>query len=415
MIEKKKTTILRYICLFLACTLLLGSCTSLPVNLDFHLMRGTPTPTATPDPDIVIQAFSDAEIMSAIQISLDHYARAYNENNPDFLALAVDQENLPFRRMVKNMFESYQESIFAGSYQYNFHVESIQRWGQGFVLAHITTQEGLAADWIFRFAQGSWVLAEPNLEQAGEPTRVATEHFIFETYPWNGELNDEIIQLMDNAAARVQQKLGRLPEEKALVKILPGYTIDPYSDPNAMAYFGSSGIEDMDEIIVFSPITLSFGLYDPEQGWQDVLEQILTHEYTHMAHLRAFGNAGKLMDWVDEGLAEYTCDSGRIVEVKEALSTDSLIPIIDETDTTDKQDLMHLYQLDRDVSLAYAEAESLVYFIEIQYGGIEKFWGLVQAHDEIQDFDLALQQVLGVTYAEFDRDWRDFLQFNFGS
>jgi len=259
------------------------------------------------------------------------------------------------------------------------------------------------------------VISEPGREQVGKPIRVEKEHFIFETYQWNQEYNDTIIQLMEQAATKVKDRLGKLPQQKALVKILPGYSVNPSVDPNAMAYYTSSGSDNMDEIVVFSPISMNFGYYDPTQGWQAALEQTLVHEYTHMTHMRAFDNAGKLMDWFKEGLAETVSDSSRIYEVADGLKQNKLIPIMDETSTYNQQDLMHLYLLQSDVSLAYAEAESLVVYIMQTYGGMEAVWKLARADDDLQDFDASLQQSFDVTYADFDLDWREWLQKNFGS
>jgi hypothetical protein len=401
--------------LILLLTFSLQGCAGLPENLTGLLSRQTATITPTVNPETLLDSFSEQEIRLGIQEALDDYARAYNRNDPALLETAVDQENLPFRRMVTTWFDSYQQSVSAGQAHFEYQVQQVARMGQGFVLAHISAFGSLAADWTFRFNGQRWVISEPGREQVGKPDRVEKEHFIFETYQWNQEYNDTIIQLMEQAATKVKDRLGKLPQQKALVKILPGYSVNPSVDPNAMAYYTSSGSDNMDEIVVFSPISMNFGYYDPTQGWQAALEQTLVHEYTHMTHMRAFDNAGKLMDWFKEGLAETVSDSSRIYEVADGLKQNKLIPIMDETSTYNQQDLMHLYLLQSDVSLAYAEAESLVVYIMQTYGGMEAVWKLARADDDLQDFDASLQQSFDVTYADFDHDWREWLQKNFGS
>lgn len=393
----------------------LQGCTALPGQLTGLLQPRTATPTATADPAAAIHSMTDQEIRLGIQEALDDYVRAYNRNDPELLAQAVDQENLPFRRMVNTWFDTLQQSVSAGQVHYELTAHQITRLDQGFVMAHISAFGSLAADWTFRYNGARWVLSEPGKEQVGKPERVEKEHFIFEIYPWDQAYNNEIMKLMEQAAEKVKDKLGKLPQEKALVKILPGYSVNPAVDPNAMAYYNSSGSDDMDEIVVFAPNSMSFGFYNPNQGWQAALEQTLVHEYTHMTHMRAFDNAGKLMDWFKEGLAETVSDSSRIYEVSDGLKKDRLIPILDSTASYDQQDLMHLYLLKADVSLAYAESESLVVFIMQNYGGMDAVWKLARADDDLQDFDAALKQALGVDYATFDKDWRLWLQQNFGS
>jgi hypothetical protein len=70
----------------------------------------------------------------------------------------------------------------------------------------------------------------------------------------------------------------------------------------------------------------------------------------------------------------------------------------------------HIYILEKDVGLAYAEAQALVIYIIEEYGGPEQFWKLIAAYDEVQDLDKALQQTFGVSYDEFNTLWQDWLK-----
>ena len=364
-------------------------------------------PTAATGP---IEAPADkAEIMQGIQRSLDLLAQAYNERNGELLTQAVDQENPPFRRLLKTQFDDYMQSYYAGQVDFDYRVVDISIQDNGAALARIEAFGWLAGDWLFRWNGSAWVLSEPTVQELGEKQIREDEHFIFEYYPYVGEANERVIELVERAAARVEAKLGKLPEEKAVVRIKPNYGVDPYADPNALAYFQQGNSKELDRIELFAPYSYTFGLYDPEVGWEKDLEDTITHEYTHMTHLRAFGDAGKMMDWFGEGLAEYTADSDRVWEVGEALRQGTLIPIIDTSTEVYKQDLMHLYILEQDVSLAYAEGQALILYIIDRYGSLEKAWELARAHDEIQDFDRALQRTFGVGYAEFDAAWRAWM------
>jgi hypothetical protein len=367
----------------------------------------TASPTITPTPAL---AASDEVISADIQHSLDLLAQAYNDQNPDLLKQAVDQGNAPFRRMVGSKLEDYMKSIYAGKDHFDYRLDKITRRADGLVLAHIQAFGWASADWLYRYVDGHWVLSELTPEEIGKPERKETAQFIFEYYPVLGDINTQVMKLMDHAAVRVKNKLGKLPTEKALVKIYPGYSVDPYSDPNALATYSYDNGKDKDVIEVFAPDSYTFGFYDQETGWQQELEDTLTHEYTHMAHKRAFDNAGHMMDWFVEGLAEYTADSGRISEAIQAARDDQLIPIIDTTSVGSPQDLNHLYTLNNDVSLAYAEGEALVSYITRYYGGMDGMWRFAKAYDDTQDFDKALRQAFGIGFEQFNQNWRVWLK-----
>ncbi len=333
---------------------------SLTSALNNSLNPATPAPV---DPSALVAGIPDAEIIDGIQDTVDTYADAYNKNDVELLKSVTDGENLPFKRLVTSRFSDYQKSIYAGSYTFNYQVDSIQRMPLGFVLAHLLSDGDTAYDWLFRLVDGKWILSEPTEAQFGNPIEKETDLFIYELYPWNESLNEEIMDLMENAAARVKEVLGALPAEKAKVEILPGYSADPYADPNSLAYYQTGGNGEPDKMVIFSPNSFSFGWYDAQKGWQPDLEATLIHEYTHMTHQRAFDKAGKLLDWFSEGLAEFVSGSERYYEVRNALDPDQLIPIVDNSVNINQQDLGHIYLLENNVSLAYAEAESLIMFI----------------------------------------------------
>jgi hypothetical protein len=137
---------------------------------------------------------------------------------------------------------------------------------------------------------------------------------------------------------------------------------------------------------------------------------VLTHEYTHLVHNRSFDNAGKLADWMVEGLAEYVAGAPSEYELAQAVKGDHIIPIVDEQSSImQRQDLVHLYRLKQDVSLAYALSHSLVVYIDQKYGGLDAFWKLARAYDKHQNMDAALRDAFGVSYQEFDAGWRKWL------
>lgn len=372
-----------------------------------------PTATATPEPTATATAQATptgAEIKRGIQQALTLYARAYNENDAEALKQAVDQTNPPFRRLVQSRFDEFQKSFLAGDLHFKYTVKDIQSRPFGYVQAHIRTPEGLEADWLFRQVDGRWVLSEPTVEQLGDPETVEREHFTFIAYPWTADVNAKVMAAMESARLRVQERLGDAPAEKAEVQIIPAYGLSPGTDPSAVAQYVARP-EGPDKIMIYAPQSFLFGLVDPKLGWEKELENVLTHEYTHMAHVRSFDDAGKLATWMSEGLAEYVSGSPSIYLAYEAARTGDLIPIVDtESDVLNKQDLAHFYSLRRDIGLAYGESQSVVAYIAETYGGLDAFWRLARSFDETQDLDEALQAVFGVTYEDFDLGWRAWLR-----
>lgn len=377
----------------------------LAAPLDDAPLDVSPTPTPRPWP-------SDAELRRAVQASLDTLARAYAEGDAERLAEVVDQENLPFRRLVKNQFEATLAAFEGAEFRPRFRVQAISPMPAGFARVTVRTGFGMDADWLFRQADdGRWVLAEPSVEQLGAPLRLETEHFVFITYPWADEFNGVVMALSEREREQVLARLGQAPEAQAEVNLRPIYGLTPFDNPTALAtYDRRPRPGQLDRIEVYVPGAYTFGFYDPKVGWEAELTRVLVHEYTHMAHFRAFDRAGLLSDWMVEGLAEYVCCAAEdIALAAQAAKSGRIIPIIDTVSPIYKQDLMHLTRLNRDVGLGYALGGSLVAYVAETQGGLDGFWRLARAYDETQDLPAALQQAFGVSYEEFDRGWRAWL------
>jgi len=355
--------------------------------------------------------FSDEEIMAGIQQTLDTYAKAYNNNNPDLLEQVLDQENKPFRRIVRSRFDDDQKSSHAGSFDYTFTLQSITRRENGYVIAHFQLWSNYNADWPFRFYDGRWVITEPTVEQVGEPVQTETEHFIFTTYPWADDVNSKIMDMMETARSNVESVLGKVPDEKANVKIYPIYGLDPYNPMGAIALYNGEQGPTQNIIEIYTPESFAFSFYETSIGWEGELQKTLTHEYTHMTHKRSFNQAGRLSDWMSEGLAEFVAgEKDNVYYACDSVRSGVFIPILDESDVVNKQDLMHMYTLNQDFGLSYDFATSLVYFTVEKHGGLDGFWKLANALDETSDFKKAVQSAFGITYKEYNDGWQAWLK-----
>jgi hypothetical protein len=371
------------------------------------IQPNTPTMLSTAS-----STLSDDEIMTGIQQSLDLYAQAYNENKPELLTQVVDQENKPFRRIVNSRFDEFQKSSDAGQIHFKFHLLDIQKREFGYVIAHFE-MDGyyVEANWPFRTAAGNWVLTEPTVEQVGEPVTTETEHFIFTTYPWADDVNPKIMEMMETARNNVENVLGKVPDEKANVRIMPIYGLNPFNPMGAIALYNREQGDTKNLIDVYTPNSYAFSFYDPTLGWDGELQSTLTHEYTHMTHARSFNNAGRLSDWMSEGLAEYVSGAEeRKADACYAFHSGTFNPIVDESEVVYKQDLMHMYTLEKNFGLSYSYATSLVYFTVENYGGLDGFWKLANALDKTSDFTEAVPEAFGISYEEYNKKWQDWLR-----
>jgi hypothetical protein len=369
-------------------------------------------PTSAPEPTIAGTP-TEEDIKAGIQQALDLYAQAYNENNPELLKQAADQTNAPFRRFIQTRFDTFQESIRAGQ-ERSYKVGDIKPRDFGFVQAKVETG-GFVYDWTFRQVDGRWVMSEPTEAQLGKREKVETEHFTFYTYPWADDINGKLMELMETARSNVLEKLGKAPEQKTSVYIRPIFGVAGSQNPNTLAYYDRSSRAG-DRIVLYAPESYVFQAYDPSIGWEKELEATLTHEYTHLVNNRSFTPIARMTDWMVEGLAEYVSDpnSARDRGVPLAVQSDQIIPIVDTSGQVNKQDLEHLTILEKDVSLAYGLAASLVDYINETYGGMDGFWKFAAAYDQQQNLDKALQEAFGVSYEQFDQGWRAWLKAKYG-
>lgn len=389
---------------------------SLPTSQPTVVATVAPTNVATSS---ATEAPSDeSSIMAGIQATLDDYARAYNRNDLALLETTVDQSNLPFRRLVEERFNTYQESMFGGGGGWNFTVTEIEERDLGFILAHIEGSGTQRYGWLFREVDGKWLLSEPTAKQIGETIKLESEHFTYRTYAWADDINPRIMELMEESYTIVTTRLGKGIDFKPTVDIRPIFGITPPQSASALAYYQSGNRPRADRMVIFAPNSFAFGFYDAAKGWDGELGETLTHEFTHLINERAFMPVSTMRDWMYEGLAEYVSASPRAGQVSAAVASNQIIPILDTSGSTTPQDLDHLYLLEKDVSLAYGLSYSLVAYIDTELGGLEKFWELASTMNKtagtgVERYDRALQTVFGMSFAEFDAGWREYLKQNY--
>lgn len=341
-----------------------------------------PTPTASPAPTPTLDVVAAER---GIQLALDTYARAYNDNQPALLAEVVDQTNAPFRQVVQAQFDDFWKAGFANGAPSAYEVVSVKPQALGFVLAHVRGNGRSVGDWLFRQVEGRWVLSEPTPEQMGEPYTVETENFIFTLYPWADGDNQEVMDLLEQTRQKVLERLGAALTEKIAVYIYPGYTLTPDRPLAQLATYQFDTPRAPDLIEIYAPRSFAFGFYTPDYGWQDTLSLALMPEYMRLIYKRHFNDVGAGLPWILDGLTDY------------ALYTDS-VGFACLSLTMNPSDSPSM------------DPHSLVVYIFKEHGGAEGLWAFARAYDESQNEDAALQATFGVNSVTFDREWRSWVK-----
>jgi len=386
-----------------------------PTSASAPTSAAAPTPPPQTAAPASTSAPTENNIKAGIQQTLDTYAKAYNDNNPELLKQAADQTNAPFRRYIQTRFDIFQKSFLAGQIPYGYQIAKITPLTLGFVRAQVKhTWDGNVEDWLFHEIDGKWLLSEPTEKQIGKRQKIEGEHFIFYTYPWADDITPTLMKLMENAYSTVKERLGKVPDLKMNVYMKPIFGLPPPEDPGALAYrMGGRNPKD-DKMVIFAPGSIIFTPYDPQAGWEPRLQVVLTHEYTHEVNDRSFTPLARMTDWMFEGLADYVADNRRENTVAGAVRSNNIIPIIDTSGQVNKQDLEHLTILEKDIPLAYGFSSSLVAYVNEKYGGMDGYWKLVRSFDKEQNLNKALQDSFGISYEQFDKDWRAWLKQKYG-
>ncbi len=302
----------------------------------------------------------------------------------------IDPKALTLRRTQTELLKYFAESIGGSGRDWSATVGEIVPRELGYVLAYVDVG-GARYPFTFKQVKGKWMMSEPKRAEIGKKLKQETEHFTFEYYAWDEPNLPEIIKLMESADAIVVGKMGKGPEKKPLVRIIPTTEVGSNSSGRALAYYvrGYGSQRGTQNMVINSPTSYGFGSYPASTGWEEDLEITLAHEFTHLVNDCCFVPIARQNDWMTEGLAEYISDGpvSRRGQIALAVQSNAIIPIqTTDTDRYDKQDLEHLTLLDKDISLAYGLSSSVVDYIVRNYGGLDGYWKLIGDYDKTQNF-----------------------------
>lgn len=231
-------------------------------------------------------------------------------------------------------------------------------------------------------------------------------HFIiFLDEKQDGFLIDYLKEALENTCEVMARIYGFRPREKIRVEIFPNARAFYYAS-SLLARdieIGAVGLTKFNKLMLLSPGALVHGY-----RWLDAI----SHEYLHYLIVKMTANKAPI--WFHEGLAKYeetrwregpsylsSLYQGllfRALTERRLISFDKMEPSVVRLETPE------------DVQLAYAQAASAIEFIiaKTDYKGIREVMRHMAtlsrrgARESIRD-------VLGMTFEEFERKWKEFL------
>jgi len=221
----------------------------------------------------------------------------------------------------------------------------------------------------------------------------------------NGFLIDYIIEALESTYKLMAEQYDFKPREKVRVELFPDARTFYYASSLSARdiEIGAVGQAEFNKLMILSPGALVHGY-----RWLDAV----SHEYMHYLILKMTANKAPI--WFHEGLAKYeetrwrkgpsylsplyqTLLSRGLIEQR-LIRFEKMEPSLIKLETPD------------DVQLAYAQAASAIEFIIAKAGhrGLKEVMKGM-ASKSIRGAGESIKDVMGMTFDEFERSWKDFL------
>lgn len=384
----------------------------------------TAAATAAPAQNATTTSAQTAEeIKTAAQKTIDQWGEAFSTADKGLLDKTIDPKALAVRRTQEALLKYYSEAQGGTGTDWSGKVRDIRRRDKGYVQADVESR-GRIRTFILKQVNGQWLISEPTRAELGKRQKLESTNFTLQYYAWDSDVAPQISTIMEEVYTKDVAKMGKGPDKKTLVTLVPTAEATPGGSSGTFLAFyrrGSGAMAGTKEIVANSPNSFGFGGYDPAAGWQGDFANTVAHEYAHLVNDCCFTPIARQNDWMTEGLAVYVSEggytNGYIARVAYAVKNDSLIPIkaAPAQPGAAPQSLEYLSILDKDSPLAYGEAATLVDYIVTNYGGIDGYWKLIGDYDKTQNFEQSLQNVLKISFADFDKGWRAELKKRLGA
>jgi len=222
----------------------------------------------------------------------------------------------------------------------------------------------------------------------------------------DGILADYLRDALEQTYAVMAAQYGFAPAEKIRVELFPSsvaFYRGSALSVRDIEVTGAVGLTKFNKLQFLSPMALMHGY-----RWLDAI----SHEYMHYLIVKMTANHAPI--WFHEGLAKYEetrwrKGPGYLSPVNITLladaQTDNKLIAFEKMEPS----LIHL-ETPEEVQLAYAQAASAIEFIIFRAGhsGLKTVMDRM-AQSRSKGAGDSLKEVLGLTFAEFEQQWKAFL------
>ena len=220
-----------------------------------------------------------------------------------------------------------------------------------------------------------------------------------------GFLSHYLIDALESTYQVMNQYYGFEPKEKIRVEIFPDTKTFYYASSLSARdiEIGAVGLAKFNKLMLLSPAALVHGY-----RWLDAI----SHEYMHYLILKLTANKAPI--WFHEGLAKYEetrwrkgpsyLSSPFETLLAHALMEKKLIPF------EKMEPSVVRLETPEEVQLAYVEAASAIEFIIAKVGqeGLKEMMRRMAIQNS-KGASESIKEVLGLTFDDFERDWKEFL------
>jgi hypothetical protein len=216
-------------------------------------------------------------------------------------------------------------------------------------------------------------------------------------YDGGDDFGDAVLASANGAIARLSERFA--------IETDAAYRIVVYADDADFEDAQSANSADWIGGLAYTGLDLVVAQIAATSGAREI-GRMIPHEVSHLLLYRATENPyNSPPSWLDEGLAIYnqdTPDSRLVGRLNDAVEDGELMPI---------PALNGGFPLDSNQALlAYAESESIVEFIIVEFGD-DTMARLIAVFREAVSYDDAIERSLGISIEEFDAAWKAWLDY----
>jgi tetratricopeptide (TPR) repeat protein len=284
-------------------------------------------------------------------------------------------------------------SLYRGEYQ------EAARWAERWAEAEPTND----------YAKGWKAFAEQTAWAVQDLKTYTSPHFMLRLHEErDGVLAEYALDALERAYEFLGKDLGYRPSAPVRVELFPDH--ERFHAASSLSkrdieVAGAVGICKFDKVMALSPRVLLRGY-----RWLDAL----VHEYVHYVIVKLSDDKAPI--WIHEGVAKHeesrwrSASSLYLGPLNRTLLAEALRTGVFVTFDQMEPSLVRL-ETPQQVQLAYAEAASSVEFMldRVGYPGLREIF-LEMARTGTHGAKGPIEQVLGIPFAAFEDEWKQFLQ-----